>query len=233
LAEIGRDGHRSRMRQAYLSGNMDNAPDHNLLELYLSIIIPRKDVKQLSYDLINHFGSLEAVFEATPQSLMAINGVGESTAVAISLVHEINKKIRVNKNNNIEKIKSLDELFLYCKNLLINETNEVVYIVTLNNSFSVINKYKVGSGTVNSTNVDTKMIISNSIKDNASYVLMTHNHPNGSAHPSGEDINFTVRIKDILETFGIRFFDHIIVGENDLISLRRSKDYNISFDRCI
>ena len=55
--EISRDGHRARMRAAYLQGGGDAMPDHQLLELLLSISIPRKDVKPIAYALINRFGS--------------------------------------------------------------------------------------------------------------------------------------------------------------------------------
>lgn len=54
--EISRDGHRARMRAAYLQGGGDAMPDHQLLELLLSISIPRKDVKPIAYALINRFG---------------------------------------------------------------------------------------------------------------------------------------------------------------------------------
>ena len=64
MPELEREGHRSRMRNTYINGGMENAPDHNVLELFLSVIIPRKDVKELSYSLINTFGSLEGVLNA-------------------------------------------------------------------------------------------------------------------------------------------------------------------------
>lgn len=225
MSEIGREGHRERMRDAYLRGNMDNAPDHNLLELFLSIIIPRKDVKQLSYDLINHFGSLEAVFAASPYELMTVKGIGESTAVALSLVDRFVTKININKNNSITRFKSVEDSINYCINLLKNEKSEKVYVITMTGILSVINCYKVGEGNVLSANVDIKSIITQSIKDNAAYVLITHNHPGGSPHPSGEDANFTVRLKETLDTINVRLFDHIIVSGNEAISLKHSSDY--------
>lgn len=228
LAEIGREGHRERMRQAYLCGDMENAPAHNLLELFLSIIIPRKDVKQLSYDLINKFGSLEAVFSASPYELMTVKGIGESTAIALSLVDKFYTKINVDKNNSIHRFKSMDECYDFCRNLLKNEKNEKVYIITLTSLLSVINCYKVGEGSVLSSNVDMKSILTYTIKDNAAYVLITHNHPNGSPHPSGEDASFTVKLKDMLETINVKLFDHIIVSGEDAISLKHSSDYRLN-----
>lgn len=228
MAEIGREGHRERMRQAYLCGDMENAPAHNLLELFLSIIIPRKDVKQLSYDLINKFGSLEAVFSASPYELMTVKGIGESTAIALSLVDKFYTKINVDKNNSIHRFKSMDECYDFCRNLLNNEKNEKVYIITLTSLLSVISCYKVGEGSVLSSNVDMKSILTYTIKDNAAYVLITHNHPNGSPHPSGEDASFTVKLKDMLETINVKLFDHIIVSGDDAISLKHSSDYRLN-----
>lgn len=228
MAEIGREGHRERMRQAYLCGDMENAPAHNLLELFLSIIIPRKDVKQLSYDLINKFGSLEAVFSASPYELMTVKGIGESSAIALSLVDKFYTKINVDKNNSIHRFKSMDECYDFCRNLLKNEKNEKVYIITLTSLLSVISCYKVGEGSVLSSNVDMKSILTYTIKDNAAYVLITHNHPNGSPHPSGEDASFTVKLKDMLETINVKLFDHIIVSGDDAISLKHSSDYRLN-----
>ncbi len=84
--EISRDGHRARMRAAYLQGGGDAMPDHQLLELLLSISIPRKDVKPIAYALINRFGSLEQVFAAGAADLQQVPGVGEQTAVQILLL---------------------------------------------------------------------------------------------------------------------------------------------------
>lgn len=90
--EISRDGHRARMRAAYLQGGGDAMPDHQLLELLLSISIPRKDVKPIAYALINRFGSLEQVFAAGAADLQQVPGVGEQTAVQILLVRDLNRR---------------------------------------------------------------------------------------------------------------------------------------------
>ena len=225
MQQLGREGHRERMRKSYLQGDMKNAPEHNLLELFLSLVIVRKDVKQLSYDLINTFGSLEGVLNATPHELMTVNGVGESTAIAISLVNQFSKKVAIGKNKNILRLKSLDDCFEYCRNLFMNERNEKVYIITLTANNTILGCYPVGEGSVNSSGVDMKAVITYVVKDNASSVLLTHNHPGGSAHPSGEDASFTVKLKDTLESMNVNLFDHIIISDSDEISLKHSQEY--------
>lgn len=223
LDEISRSGHRKRMRAAYMSGGMKNAPDHNLLELYLSLLIPRKDVKQLAYDLINHFGSLEGVFSADAESLMNVNRVGESTAVAISLSYAINSRICANRNKGVKRLADEKQLIEFCENLLKNEVREKLIEITLSNNLDIINTYSVGSGSSNEMYADTQSIVYNAVKDKASYVALAHNHPGGSEKPSQADIDFTVEVKFVLTKINIRLLEHVIVGADASHCISRNK----------
>ena len=215
MSDLSREGHRKRMRDTYLSGGMDNAPDHNLLEIFLSVIIPRRDVKPLAYDLINKFGSLEGVISASPQDLMTVKGIGESTAIAISSVKKLNDRITKNRNKNIKRIINFNDACEYCVNELSNEVVEVLIEVTSRNDGSIINKYVISRGCVSGTNIDSRAIINNALRDNAAYVLIAHNHPSASAYASGEDIDFTFRLLNMLRDMKINFIDHLIVaGDN-------------------
>lgn len=91
VVEHSKNGHRSRLRKNYIFNGTEGMADTNLLELYLSTIIPRKDVKPLAYDLLNEFGSLENVFSASAEELKKIKGIGEKTVFVISLFEEIAK----------------------------------------------------------------------------------------------------------------------------------------------
>lgn len=129
--EISRDGHRARMRAAYLQGGGDAMPDHQLLELLLSISIPRKDVKPIAYALINRFGSLEQVFAAGAADLQQVPGVGEQTAVQILLVRDLNRRIHQNQNKPVKHLTDATQSCAYFSNLLRDKATEQVYLVTL------------------------------------------------------------------------------------------------------
>lgn len=75
------EGHRARLRRAFLSGA--ELEDHELLELLLTYAIPRADVNPLAHHLLDRFGGLEKVFQASPEELKELAGVGESAAVLI------------------------------------------------------------------------------------------------------------------------------------------------------
>lgn len=227
MAELSREGHRSRMRKLYLSGGMENTHDHNLLELFLTGIIARKDVKPLSYALINKFGSLEGVFNASPEDLMTVDGVGEAVAVHICLIKDITKRIEINKNSKIKKITSTNSAFEYCKNILGKEETEKLLLINLENDGKIINHYIVGSGTVNTTCADIRLIVENVIKDKAASVIIAHNHPGGSAAASAQDINFTLELRNTLNKISVSLIDHIIVGEDSCEALRNNPRYSL------
>lgn len=226
VADIERKGHRERMRKSFLLGGMEYAPDHNLLELYLSLVIPQKDVKPIAYDLINKFGTLENVFNAPVEQLVEVKGVKEVTAVAISLVPFINKRISINKNEHKKALNTSKEAFEYCRNLISLEENETAYLITLNSDLSVINYYKVSDGSVNTTRVDFRKLVTYITKDNASAVIFTHNHPKGSPKPSAHDIDFTLNLRSFLKQIDVVFYDHIIVGANDCYSFQCDKKHS-------
>ncbi len=216
------------MRNSYLSGAMENAPDHNLLELYLSLVIPQKDVKPIAYDLINTFGTLENVINARAEDLMKINGVGESTAVALNIISDMNKRIVYNRNNKVKKILSTQDSYEYCYNLLAMETVEKIAIVTLTNDGTVINHHILNSGNVSSISVDLRKLVGFAINDNAAGVLITHNHPNGDATASAADINFTIEINSMLRKIKVNLVDHIIIGKDCYSSAKADPKFLIS-----
>ncbi|MDD6659658.1 MAG: DNA repair protein RadC [Eubacteriales bacterium] len=219
---LSRNGHRQRMRQSYLNGSMENMPDHNLLELFLSIIIPQKDVKELAYALINKFGSLEGVLNADAQQLMTVNGIGEAAAVGIKMVVELNKRVMKNKNQNVLDLNCCEEAVNYCKNILCYEKVEKLIMITINNDGSIINTHTIGTGNANSSSANQRQILENAIIDHASGAIFAHNHPSGSSKPSDADVNFSMTIGTSLSDIGINFVDHIIIGNDEPFSLRMS-----------
>lgn len=215
---LSRCGHRHRMREMFLNGETENAPDHNLLELFISLIIPQKDVKQLSYDLINRFGSLKGVFAAEPAELMKTDGVGEVLATGIKMVSTLNKRIATHENDDVTNLSSAQEAKRYCRNLLKQENYEKILVISLSNDGKIINHHLLGGGTVNNFSFNSRKILECAVRDNASAVLLSHNHPDGSAKPSANDFNCTLELSDIFFRVGIKLVDHIIVGSNDTFS---------------
>ena len=77
------EGHRKRMKERFIKSGLDDFAPHNILELLLFYSIPRGDTNPVAHRLIDTFGSLSGVFDATPEELAKVDGVGEN----LSLIH--------------------------------------------------------------------------------------------------------------------------------------------------
>lgn len=229
MADISRNGHRQRVKQTFIDSK-DSLPDHNLLELLLFYSIPRKDVKPIAYNLINHFGSLEAIFNASIDELIQVDGVGESTAILISASKTINDRILINKNNSITTLDNYHETIKYVDNILKSACVEKFLMITLNNKSDIIKTHIISTGDVNYALVDPCEVVKYAIRDKASAVIIAHNHPKGSWEPSGQDINLTINILHLLRSFHIYLNDHIVVGEDKTVSLRNTIAYSKYFE---
>ena len=79
-------GHRSRVKTEFLARGLEGWPDHRVLELLLFYAIPQGDVNALAHELIDRFGSLAGVLDASADELQKVPGVGEHTAVLLRLI---------------------------------------------------------------------------------------------------------------------------------------------------
>src|SRR5690554_7825953 len=86
-------GHRDRVKNRFLNEGLDSFDQHQVLELLLFYSIPYKDTNELAHELINRYGSLAAILEADPFELQKVKGVGKNTAVLLSLLPQLCRKI--------------------------------------------------------------------------------------------------------------------------------------------
>lgn len=96
---------------------------------------------------------------------------------------------------------------------------EKMVMLTLDNRHNVVGCFEVSRGTVDEATVYPREIATRALLTNAKAVILTHNHPGGSANPSKEDINITRKIEDVLKMLDIRLLDHIIVAHDKTYSM--------------
>ena len=213
------DGHRDRLRQSYLEHGLMSMNDINALELLLFYAIPRRDTNEIAHRLLDRFDSLDGVFSASAEELKEVDGIGENAAALLTLIPEIMKKSRVSKTREIRQIRSSDEAGAYLLPYFLNERDEVVYLLCLDTKRAVICCAEMSRGVVNSVDTGIRRIVEKALKARACSAIIAHNHPDGIALPSREDEVFTRALFNALETVGIRLEDHIIVAEDDYISM--------------
>jgi len=220
------EGHRARLRTQLLEHGLDSFADHQTLELLLCYAIPRRDVNPIAHALMNHFGTLAAVFEASPQDLLEVEGIGENAMSLIRLVTELGRRYQLDKARLDRVLDSTERTGQYILPLFHGLPDEAVYLVCLDGGLRVIHHEKLAQGSVNATNFSIRRAVEVALKRKAVYVVLAHNHPSGLALPNVTDIATTEQLLHALAPLGIRLADHIIVAGDDFVSLRDSGHLN-------
>ena len=220
------DGHRSRLRQRFLEEGLEHFSPHQVLELLLFYCIPRKDTNEIACNLINRFGSLSAVLEAPVSELKKVPGMGEAAATFLSMIPAVNRYYLTHRDDSPVFMSSVDDYGYYLRDALNGKRNEEVYMMCLDAKRKMISCREVGEGCTNYASVPIRRIVETALAENAVMVILAHNHPSGLAIPSDEDVHTTHRLAAALSTVEIILVDHVIVADNDFISLRQSEMYN-------
>ena len=218
-------GHRNRMKERFCNEGLDNFEEHQVLELLLFYCIPRVDTNPIAHALLDRFGSLAQVMEAPVEELEKVQGIGHNAAVFLSLVTAAGRYYQINSAMRNVMINSVEECGKYLLPFFYGKRNEIVYLLCLDAKCKVLCCKEIGEGSVNSAGVPIRRIVEMALAANATTVVLAHNHPSGLAVPSEADVLTTRRIAAALATVEIGLIDHIVVADNDFVSMTQSGVY--------
>ena len=222
------EGHRQRLKERFLREGLDNFEEHQVLELLLFYGIPQRDTNEIAHELIREFGSLPNVLEASPEDLRKVKYIGDNVATLFQLITAVARYYQVSRAMREVILASIDACGKYLVPFFHSRQNETVFLLCLDAKCKVLCCEKVGEGSVNSAGIPIRKIVEMALKANATSVILAHNHPSGLAIPSGEDIQTTRRVALALDAVEIGLVDHIIVADNDWVSLSQSGLYRQS-----
>ena len=216
------DGHRDRMKSRFREHGLDNMSDIEALEMLLFYALPRRNTNELAHALLSHFGSYRAVMEAEVSELCEVDGIGENAATLIRLVTEMNARYLQSRRRVGKSLFDTEAAGEYILPLFAYQKRETAYMLFLDNGGRLINCCELAKGVVNSVDISARVIIENALKANAAKVILTHNHLSGTALPSPDDYASTDSIKEMLKIVGVELIDHIVVCDDDFVSMRDS-----------
>ena len=222
-------GHRQRMKTRALNEGLEHFEAHELLELLLYPFIPYKDTNPIAHDLLDEFGSLESVFEASPDNLIKVKGMTQNASIYLSLMPEIFRRFSQSKLDKKTVLDTTDKLVRYLTPYLATRSREAVYMISLDTRYSMLGLKCLGSGVVNETTLHVRDIVEEALKRNAVSVVLAHNHPGGNTMPSQQDMDMTEDIDAALTGIGIAFMDHIIISPNGYYSFRKHGGYDLLY----
>jgi DNA repair protein RadC len=206
------EGHRQRLKERYLKEGLEGFQDHEVLELLLYYCIPRKNTNDIAHRLLERFGSLNAVFEAEPDALSAVEDVGAHSALLLSLIPAISRRYALRSIGNRPQLDTTAKAGEYAVALLRGVPVERFYLICLDAQCRVTYPALLQEGTIDQAAVYPRTVAETALRHRAHSVILAHNHPGGALQPSKADIRVTRKVMEAMKPLGIDVLDHIIVG---------------------
>lgn len=213
-------GHRSRLKERFLVSPKGTMPDYEILELILFSAHPRNDVKPYAKELIQKFGSLAKVLNASQSELKKMKGVNPSALTFFKVIQEAAE--RLIKADVTEKpiLASWHALIDYCRASMGHLKKEQFRILFVDKKNRLIADELQETGTVDQTPVYPREVVKQALELEASAMILVHNHPSGDVTPSRADISLTKEIINAAQTLGIKVHDHVIVSASKHYSFK-------------
>ncbi|MCD6366468.1 MAG: DNA repair protein RadC [Bacteroidales bacterium] len=213
-------GHRKRLRNRFLNQGIDSLQEYEVIELFLTFIIPQRDVKEPAKEIIEKFGSVKGFFEADENSLKQIKFFKEKALTLRRFIKEIVLLYQKQLAEEIPLTISREQLIKYCINRLGHIEEEQFWMFSLDSKYSIIKENLISKGLIDKAPVYPRKIIEQAVHQKAFAILLVHNHPNGKLKASEHDITITKAINIPAKVLNIKLYDHIIVAGNDYLSFK-------------
>ena len=214
------EGHRKRVYKEFLENGLGHFPDHKVLETLLFYVIPRADTNEMGHRLIDHFGSISGVFDASYDMLLEVEGIGTHAA---TLIHFMSALIQRYMNDFTSQITSLNDTGIakeYFRYKFLCQQTESIIMVCAGQNGRIVYCRTIAQGSPDTVSISAETVLKTALRANASNVYLAHNHPSGIAVPSSQDMATTSLLYKELERMGILLADHIIVAPDGVYSMK-------------
>ena len=211
------------MKAEFLARGLEGWPDHRVLELLLFYTIPQGDVNDLAHELVERFGSLAGVLDASVEELKKVKGVGDHTAVFLRMLPAVLGRYQGARTRLSAIINSPEDAYAWLEPYFFGARNEMVYVLCLDGKRQVLGVRKVAEGSIELAEVNTRRIAEEAIGLRAAQIYVAHNHVSNLALPSQEDWLTTDVLRAALSPIGIELIDHLVFVDGDMVSMKDSK----------
>jgi DNA repair protein RadC len=221
---MGAEGHRARLRERFLRAGLDGLADYEVVELILTLAIPRRDVKPTAKNLIRRFKNLRGIMDAPLEELEAVDGMGAVAAAALKIVRASGEAyLREAAEgdvvlNNYPKLESFWQMRMGSLN------HEVVEVAYLDASYRLMKDgvERLEEGNVDETSLSLQKLFKRALGKGAKFLVLAHNHPSGDLKPSSSDQFLTDRVADAARALDLELLDHWIISAQGCYSFRRA-----------
>jgi DNA repair protein RadC len=217
-------GHRQRLRERFLKSGLAGFADYEVVELLLTLAIPRSDVKQPAKALIARFGNLRGILDAPVEELRAVPGIGNVTPVALQIIKAAATLYLQQSGEGRDSLADPARLSEFWRMRIGALRNEVFEVAYLDSGYRLLRDGvdRLEEGTIDRAAVYPRKVIEAALKRGAAAVVLAHNHPNANLTPSELDKVLTRAIVLAAETVHLKVVDHLIVSAEETFSFRKA-----------
>jgi DNA repair protein RadC len=201
-----------RPRERLLRQGSQALTEAELVAILIRVGCQGTNAVELGRQIINRFGSLRAMMEASLSALQEIKGLGKAKAAQLAAAIEIGRRAALPDSRDKITLSKPEAVIDYLKARLHSLSEENVRGLYLNRQSNLIDDALLASGTVDQARPAIRDIIAKALQTNASAVILGHNHPSGAAEASESDRMFTGDVLAALRAIGVLLVDHIIVA---------------------
>jgi len=164
--------------------------------------------------------NLTSLGKLSLKQLMEFKGIGEAKAITIAAALELGRRRRAEETLDLKKITSSKAVFEIMQPIIGELPHEEFWVLYLNNSNKVVYKSQLSKGGITGTVVDVRLIFKIALEQNATSIILTHNHPSGKLMASDADKEVTKKLKLAGDQLDIKVLDHIIITEKSYLSFQ-------------
>lgn len=212
-------GHRERMRKRFTETGFEGFTEHEVLEMLLFYVCPRRDTNEIAHILINKFGSISGVIDADYDELTSVNYISDNAATLIKMLPAFMPVYYNSKSRDVtyDNVNNLKDLF---KPYFVGLNAEMFRVACFDSKLTLIKNVAVDGGDPYGLPVSVRRVAEIAIKEKAAAIALAHNHPGAPAKPSPQDIDATQIIINVMRELRIGFLDHIVFGKNDIVAMK-------------
>lgn len=211
-----------RPRERLQKFGADKMSVQELLALILGRGIAGESVTVTAQRLLSQFGNIKGISCASLEELTTVKGIGLAKAAQIMAAFELAKRMDSPQElDNKPQVKTPEEVFSLVKGSLKNKKREHFLALLLDTRSQLIKIAEISIGSLDSSIVHPREVFKEALSASAASVIFVHNHPSGNPEPSEDDIKLTKRLADAGEVMGVTVLDHVIIGNEKFLSLKR------------
>ena len=210
-----------RPRERAIKYGLSKISNSELLAILIRTGTKGKTAIELSYEILEKFNGLKPLLNANIKELSDIKGINEVKAIQILAAIELSKRLNDDVKINQKILNGID-VYNLVGDYLKNEEQENFVIILLDVKSNLISYKLLFKGGLSKHLIHLRDIFREIVRFNAYKFICVHNHPSGDPTPSNSDFDTTIEIIKSSKMMGIRFIDHIIIGDNCYYSFRES-----------